>query len=118
MLANGKVMNPDKIQLTLVDDSGKSRELHFASPWAISGRMDDYIVPLRAGSAYTVKVRLDQFWSPDTQESTVHLKPGRYEVSAQFQGSGAGIINTGMEGMKLLNFWIGNLQSNPVFIRE
>lgn len=118
MLANGKVMFPDKIELNLVDGHGKSRKLQLTGPGAISGRMDDYVVPLRAGSTYTVHLQLDQFWSPGTQEFAVQLKPGKYEVSAQFQGAGARTGNNDMEGMKLMNFWKGNLESNPVFIVE
>jgi hypothetical protein len=118
ILGNDKEMFPDKIHLHLIDSHGKSRELDFIDPVAIGGRMDDYAVPLGVGSAYTVKLRLDQFCSLATQEWRLQLKPGRYEISAQFQGTGVGIINTGMEWMKVMNFWKGNLQSNPVFIVE
>jgi hypothetical protein len=120
MLANGKVQLPGKIHLQIVDGSGRSRELHFSDKRyaAVAGRVDDYVVPLRAGSTYTLKLRLDQFWSPDTQEFALQLKPGRYELSAQFQGGGAEHFNTGMEGMKLMNFWKGKLQSNVVVFVE
>lgn len=114
MLANGKVQLPEKIRLNLADKSGKTRELFFSDKRfaAISGRVDDYVVPLRAGSTYTISLQLDQFWSPDTKEFELRLKPGRYEVSAQFQGDGAEHINTDMQGMKLVTFWKGKLQSN------
>lgn len=117
MLANGKVMIPDKIHLNLVDGNGGKRELRLSLP-AVAGRVDNYMVPLRAGSSYTVKLRLDQFWSPTTHEFALRLKPGRYEVSAQFQGKGAETVNSDMRGMNLMNFWKGNLQSNPVLIVE
>jgi hypothetical protein len=119
MLANGKVQLPDKIHLSLVDGSGKSRELHFSDKRyaAVGGRVDDYVVPLRAGSTYTLKLRLDQFVSADTGDN-VKLKPGRYEVSARFQGDGATTSNLDMAGMKSMNFWKGKLQSNVVVIVE
>ena len=120
MLANGKVQLPSKIHLQIVDGSGKNRELDFSDKryGAIGGRMDDYVVPLRTGSTYTLKLRLDQFWSPNTGEFELKLKPGHYEISAQFQGDSAETSNPDMAGMKLMHFWKGNLQSNPVLIVE
>jgi hypothetical protein len=120
MLANGNVQLPDKIHLQIVDGSRKSRELHFSDKRyaAVGGRMDAYVVPLRAGSSYTLKLRLDQFWSSDTQEFKLKLKPGRYEISSQFQGDGATTSNPDMAGVELMNFWKGKLQSNVVVIVE
>jgi hypothetical protein len=116
MLANGSVQLPDKIYLSLMDGSGSNRELHFSDP-PVAGRVDDYVVPLRVGSTYTLKLRLDQFVSPDTGDK-VKLKPGRYEISARFQGDGATTSNLDMAGMKLMNFWKGKLPSNVVVIVE
>jgi hypothetical protein len=120
MLANGKVQLPDKIHLKLIDGNGRIRELLFSDRKypGVAGRIDDYVVPLKTGSTYTLQLRLSQFWSPDTKEFGLKLTPGRYEVSAQFQGGGAEYFNTGMEGMKLMNFWKGKLQSNVVMIVE
>ncbi|MGA2555839.1 MAG: hypothetical protein ABSG04_06140 [Verrucomicrobiota bacterium] len=113
MLANGKVQLPDKIHLNLLDASGRSRELHFADRRypGVAGRLDDYVVPLRVGSTYTLRLRLDQFWSPGTQEFELKLTPGRYEVSAQFQEDRA-------ETRNLIFVWKGKLQSNSVEIVE
>jgi hypothetical protein len=118
MLANGKVQLPEKIRLNLADKSGKTRELFFSDKRfaSISGRVDDYVVPLRSGAAYTFKLRLDQFWSPGTQEFEMKLKSARYEMSAQIQADGPGHFNTDMEGMKLMNYWKGKLESNTVVI--
>jgi hypothetical protein len=113
MLDNGRVQLPEKIHLNLLDGSGRNRELQFSDRRypGVSGRMDDYVVPLRAGSTYTLSLRLDQFWSPSTQEFEVKLKPGRYEVSALFQEDRA-------ETSKLIFVWKGKLESNPVEIVE
>jgi hypothetical protein len=116
MLANGNLQLPDKIHLTLRDRNGTIRKLLFSDP-AIAGRVDDYTVPLRAGSTYILKLRLDQFWSPGTQEFALKLKAGRYEISAQFQGDEPEHFNMEMEGMKSMNFWKGKLQSNVVVIK-
>ena len=119
MLANGKVMIPGKIHLQVVDGKGTSWLLNFVDRRfpGIAGRLDDYVVPLKSGSTCTLELRLDQFVSSTTGDA-VKLKPGRYEVSARLQGDGAETSNTDMAGMKLMNFWKGNLRSNPVLIEE
>ena len=116
MLANGKVQLPNRIRINLTDGSGKTRKLRFADKryGFVAGRVDDYIVPLRAGSIYTLKLSLNQFWSPDTKEFALKLSTGKYQVTAQFEGGGASAVNLDMPGIKLMNFWNGKLQSNTL----
>jgi hypothetical protein len=115
MLANGKPLKggkslfPTNIRLNLTDPKGKRRELHFSEP-GIAGRVDDYVVPLRVGSVYTLKLPLSQFWSPNTKEFTLELKPGKHQVLAQFEGSGAKHGSSKF----IMNFWKGKLQSNTL----
>ena len=110
MLANGKIMWPDAIRLMLTDPSGRSRELRFASRTpGIAGRVDDYIVALRAGSSYTVRVSLEDYTRG--VESTA-LADGRYVIAAQFLGRRANGVNLDMQGVALLNFWTGTAHSN------
>jgi hypothetical protein len=119
MLANGKPLNgrkslfPTNIRLNLTDTEGKTRELHFSEP-RIAGRVDDYVVPLRVGSVYTLKLPLSQFRSPDTKEFTLELKPGEHQVSAQFEGGGARHDS----GKFIMNFWKGKLQSNTLKLEQ
>jgi len=114
MLANGKVQLPENIRLHLKDATGKIRELHFSDKRypGVAGRVDDYVVPLRVGSTYSLLLKLEQFWSPETKEFVLKLKPGKYQVSAQFEGSGSLIRNEEMA--LILNFWKGKLQSNTL----
>ena len=77
----------------------------------ISGRVDEYLVPLRAGSTYTLRLRLDQFWSPSTEEFELKLTPGRCEVSTRFQEDRA-------ETRNLVSIWKGKLRSNTMEIFE
>jgi len=46
MLANGKVMFPEAVRLSLTDPAGYARELHFFDRRypGIAGRVDDFIV--------------------------------------------------------------------------
>lgn len=114
MLANGRVQLPDNIHLSLKDSTGKVRELSFSDKryGLIAGRVDDYIVPLRSGSTYTVLLKSEQFWSPKTSEFELKLQPGKYQVFAQFEGSGTKTHNIGSESVELIPLWKGKAQSN------
>lgn len=120
MLANGKVQLPQRISLNFTDASGRMRGLRFFDKRypAVAGRLDDYVVPLRAGSVYTLKFKLDQFVSPDNKEFGLKSLPGAYQVVAQFEGSGAQTDNLDMPGIRLMNFWKGKLQSNALAIER
>jgi hypothetical protein len=113
MLGNGKVHLPDAIRLELTDSGGHARELHFSDKRypGIAGRVDDYVVPLRAGSAYTLKVSLKDFWCPKSKEFTLELEPGRYSVRAAFTGKTAQYLNGDTEGLKFMPYWTGELKS-------
>jgi hypothetical protein len=118
MLANGKPLNggkslfPTNLRLRLTDTKGKSREIHLKEP-PVAGRVDDYVVPLRVGCLYTLKLPLSQFWSPSTKETALELKPGKYQVSAHFDGGGA----KHKSGTWIMNFWEGKLQSNTLKVK-
>lgn len=120
MLANGKVQLPQNISLNVTDAPGKTRKLKFFDRRypAVAGRVDDYVVPLRAGSSYTLKLSLDQFWSPDTKEFELKFIPGKYQITAQFEGGGAKTSNLDVPGIKLMNFWLGTLQSNIIMLER
>ena len=110
MLANGKVQLPNKISFNLTDESGKTRKFDFFDRKyaVIAGRVDDYIVPLRAGSLYGIRINLDNLYSLGTNESGLKLPSGKYQVTAQFEGDGAMISHLSV------NSWKGNLQSNAL----
>jgi hypothetical protein len=120
MLANGKVQLPIRIGLSLTEASGKTWKLSFFDRRypAISGRVDDYVVPLRAGSIYALKISFDQYWSSDTKEFALKLPPEKSQITAQFEGDGAKTDNLDMPGIKLMNFWTGKLQSNVLEIER
>ena len=66
MMANGKVQLPDEVHIDFTDAQGRSRIFKFADKKhsGVAGRLDDYVVPLRAGSMYTLNLRLDEFGVP------------------------------------------------------
>ena len=120
MLANGKVQLPGYIHLRVSDSSGHERVFEFADKkhGAIAGRVDDYVLPLRVGSVYTLKVTLDQFWCQETNEFEIPLMRGKNRLTAQFEGRGANHVNLDMPGIKLMNFWLGKVESNTLVIER
>jgi hypothetical protein len=115
MFKNGKVMTPDAIQLILVDSKGESKELRFANfkhP-GVAGRIDDFIVPLRAGSTYSLRLSLSDYCCLKTKE--FQLAPtGDYRIHAILKAKDAHYVNLDTEGIKLMNFWTGTLTSAPI----
>ena len=116
MLANGKVMFPEAVRLLLTDAQGATRELRYFDRRypGIAGRVDDFIVALRSGSAYSIRLSLDRYGSATAKEWDLKLIPGRYRIQALFDGQGAMFPNLDTQGIALLNFWKGTLRSNPL----
>jgi hypothetical protein len=120
VMANGKFQLPAYVNLNFTDAQGQTRVFKFADKKhsAIAGRLDDYVVPLRVGSTYTLALTLNQFWCQETKEFEIRLAPGKNRLTAQFQGSGAGLVNLDMPGIKLMNFWLGKVESNSLTIKR
>lgn len=116
MLANGKVMFPDAIRLILSDPGGNTRELAFFDRRypVVAGRVDPFVVPLRAGSTYVLRTSLNQYFIPATNNFDVMLASGRNRIAARFEGQQARSANPDMQGVALLNIWKGTVESNVV----
>jgi hypothetical protein len=120
MMANGKVQLPQRVTIRFTDAQGETRLFHFGDKRypAVFGRLDDYVVPLRAGSTYTLRLTLDQFWCQETKEFSIPLLPGGNYLTAQFEGTGANAVNLDTPGIKLMNFWFGKMESNTLSLRR
>jgi len=120
LMANGKVHLPNNISIKVTDANGNTRQFEFADKkhLNVGGRLDDYIVPLRAGSMYTLTLKLDQFWSQETSEFAIELLPGKNRLTAQLEGSGANFVNLDMPGVRLMNFWLGKVESNTLIVER
>ena len=120
MLANGKFQLPNYISLNLTDGKGKTRLFQFTDKnhSRVAGRVDDYVVPLRVGSMFTLALRLDQLWCQETMEFEMKLLPGENRLTAQFEGRGAKYVTLDMPGIKLMNFWLGKIESNTLIIER
>jgi hypothetical protein len=120
MMANGKVQLPNRVAIQFTDAQGKPRLFRFGDKRypGVAGRLDDYVVPLRAGSTYSLRLTLDQFWCQETKEFSIPLLPGDNYLTAQFDGTGANAVNLDMPGIKLMNFWIGKVESNVLTLHR
>ena len=120
MLANRKVQLPTNIAMRLTDAQGKTRLFKFADKAHafVAGRVDDYVVPLRVGSTYSLQLTLDQFWCQETKEFSIPLLSGNNYLTAQFEGTSAKAVNLDMPGIKLMNFWAGKVESNILTMRH
>jgi hypothetical protein len=100
--------------LNVTDAAGGTRRLTFSGISFVAGRLDSAIIWLRAGSTYALEIGLDQFYSPETKEYRVELAPGRYHISAEFEGRAPEVVNIGQEQINKMSFWKGKLQSNAL----
>ena len=119
-LANGKAQLPDKIKLALTDAQGNTRVFRFFDRRypGIAGRADPYVVPLPAGSIYTLQFTFDQFCCTETGEYGIHLLPGTNGLTARFDGSRANSMNRDMMGVSLMSFWLGTVESNTLSVQR
>ena len=109
MLGNGDKMYPLAVGLVLTDTHGKVQQLEYPTP-GVGGRVDDFLVALRAGSMYSLRLALNEYWVP--KEPRLTFGRGTYRIEARFTGGAARQINLDTEGIATLNFWKGTLQSN------
>jgi hypothetical protein len=99
------------------DRSGATRSYTFRGMSYVAGRLDPYVVYLRAHSKYTLELGIDQFYSPATHEyQALVLPPGTYKFSLEFDGRAPGIINLDQPYLAKMTFWKGKLISNSLSI--
>jgi hypothetical protein len=114
MLDTGKVMEPMFLSLAVTDSSGSTRTFHWARPFFVAGRLDDYPVALRAGASYSLPVNIADFWDDQAADRMLRLEPGRYRIEALFQGRGSHAKGS---NMTLLPWWIGKAASGTIEVQ-
>jgi hypothetical protein len=112
-LGNGRRHFPTTIHLVLLDAQGYRRELEPTGPGFVAGRIDDYAVGLQAGAVHVLRVRLSQYYCPQTKEWAIKLQKGGYRIAAQFTETDHHFNNGGFVWVGW-NTWVGILQSNFV----
>jgi hypothetical protein len=102
-------------KLNVTRNGSATRIYAFRGISFVAGRLDAYIVYLRAHSTYTLELGIDQFYSPATLEyQALALLPGTYRLSLEFEGRAPGIINLDQPYIAKMIFWKGKLTSNSL----
>ena len=77
---------PVNVHLILTEPSGEVVPLNLRIPVAVNGRVDPMIVPLPSHAAFVLPIHLAQY-RPSTSYRSLDLEPGRYRLSAWYEGS-------------------------------
>jgi hypothetical protein len=118
MMADGKVLLPTALFLTITDSQKVGRELRFFSPSSatgpvirLNGKMDDYVVQLGPGATHTTTLDLSHYWAVATKQFPLKFSTGEHRVVARLVGRGAQYSNGDIAWLK---FWTGIVQSNEL----
>ena len=113
MFANGMLQLPTEVRLLVTDSEGTTRELtFFVRP--IDSRQHPFTVPLRAGSTYTLRTSLRDYFVPTLDGSSVKLPGGRNRIVARFEGRRTQSGDSTIRDVDLFTFWEGTIESNAV----
>jgi uncharacterized protein (TIGR03067 family) len=107
MLDSGKKQVPMAVRLIFTDSEGKKHIIRRNEP-RVAGRVDPFVVPLPAGSRYSLIPR------DDVDGMIDRLPPGRYRVRAEFVGEAVGEkdVSADSKGVAGLTYWTGTIQSD------
>lgn len=111
MLGGGSKQIPSRVRFIMINAAGKKSELVIPQS-RVRGSLEEYRVPLRAGSTYSLKFKLHELRLSKTYELASELKPGKYRVFAQLVGMGEKARNWGQKNIALMNYWKWAFQSN------
>jgi hypothetical protein len=116
MLANGKQQFADAIHLSIREGGPGTQtlDLDLKGPPYVAGRIDPFIVPLPKGGSMTLPINLSDYWIPKQKLHEVHLKPGRYYLSAEYRGENIQMPNLDMKGMGLMTYWLGRATAREI----
>jgi hypothetical protein len=116
MLANGSKQYPNAIVLTIIDPQGKARQFDLIGPAGVAGRMDPLILPLPAGSTFSLPLDLDRYWAAASKEFEYKFQRGTYSLEAQFSGKAVSSqeANLDAKGIALMPYWTGTVTSNQL----
>ena len=113
-LANGKSHHPAALRLLAISKGNKTRTLNYRMV-GVAGRVDPLVVPLPAGSSYTLRFDFDQFADSETGEP-LDLTAEDYRLAAELVGEAVTKeqTNRDIEGLALMPFWQGTIRSSEV----
>jgi len=112
-LANGKSHHPDAIRLLARSAGNKTRTLTYVAVPGVAGRMDPFVLPLPAGSSYTLRCAFDKYLDLEAAER-IDLSAKDYRLAAELIGEAITENNPDVKGLGLISCWEGKVRSNEV----
>jgi hypothetical protein len=115
MLNNGRKQYPSALRLTLIDAAKTVRSLRRTFTF-VAGRVDPLIVPLPAGSRYTLRYDLADFIDDDPTRAGRPLAAGPYWVAVELVGKVVTRDQTNQDstGLALMPCWTGTVRSGEL----
>jgi hypothetical protein len=115
-LSNGSKQYPNAFVLTIVDPQGKATQFDLMLPPGVAGRMDPLILPLPAGSAFSLPVDLGKYWAAQSKEFEYKFERGAYSIEARLTGKAVSKQETNLDvkGIALMPYWTGTVTSNQL----
>jgi hypothetical protein len=116
MLGNGRGQYANRIHILLGGSREKLLHLEMRGPGVIAGRLDRMLVPIPVGATFALSIDLRDYSAPKEQIWNLNLPPGQYTLRAEYTGSGVplGAANLDMQGIVLMPYWTGTVESNIV----
>jgi RNA polymerase sigma factor (sigma-70 family) len=111
-LANGKSYHPAALRLLVSLEGNKTRTLTY-SEVRVAGRLDPFVVPLPAGSSYSLRCPLDKFVDSKTGDG-IDLTAKEYRIAAELVGQPVSKASPDLQGFTLMPYWQGTARSNEV----
>jgi hypothetical protein len=114
-LANGKSHHPDALSLIALAKGDKARMLVYAPLPGVAGRVDPYVVPMPAGSSYTLRCKFENYVDAATGDR-VDLTAKDYRIAAELTGEAIKHTNLDVQGLALISCWQGTARSNEILL--
>jgi hypothetical protein len=112
-LANGKSHHPAALRLLARSKESKPRTLTYAGVPGVAGRVDPFVLPLPAGSSYTLRCAFAKYVDSETG-ARIDLTAKDYRVAAELLGEAVTETNLDVRGLALMPCWQGKARSNEV----
>ncbi len=112
MVGNGRQLEPRNLHLIVSGLSGKPRQLDWKGLAGVSGRLDDFLVPLMPGSKYTITFSLDDLIGEGKGGDWSSTVAAGEKVQAVFKGAAPSLSN----GVSIpdLPIWNHKVVSTPL----
>jgi hypothetical protein len=110
-LANGQSHHPTALRLLALSEGAKPRTLIYSI--RVAGRLDQFVVPLPAGSTYTLPIAFEKFTDSESGEP-VDLTAKDYRIVAEFVGEAVTTTNGDARTLALMPYWQGKVLSSEV----